>query len=504
MKQIIKTKMVFIALLFSTTIITGCQFNVSNEPLSKIVDTTTVLEIERAIIETTEVKPIQIGYAPLTDEEVLADLAENFPERAFEIVEIEESQWFPNYLEHGLVDEDGEVIPPIENEDQRYYYLQRAHIIKCLYTGFSFSTRSGGSGYLIRTPSEAYVRYGLDRAIRNYDDEENGIYITFVTTQLIHEDMPEFTFYRIIGEEIEDWGVGMRSVRIRIESDGEIIQEIEDLYQPTRFNPTHITGIIGSDDLEIHFLDLNSNGYLDMALRSGFGGSMRNEPHYYWLWSAESGQFVKNHTLTDISHSAGVSIRENGHVQAVHRIRTGHVMRLIFEYRDGDFEEVRMEEIYFGTTIMHTRDRINENMPIFQFQRIIEEEQDNGGSLVSIRILDDETGELVQEIEGLTQFISEGVPYHQYPTSQEALDAFQIRLVDLTGNGYLDMVLLTSFGGSMRNRPSYFWLWDVELSQFVEDEILREVSSMATVSVWEDGRVVAFARITIGSYAWRF
>ena len=65
---------------------------------------------------------------------------------------------------------------------------------------------------------------------------------------------------------------------------------------------------------------------------------------------------------------------------------------------------------------------------------------------------------------------------------------------DFNHDGYVDIQLHACEGGSMRNEPSLFWLWDAKQYKYVENEQLEEISSEASVTVEDDGRIRAYTR----------
>ena len=97
--------------------------------------------------------------------------------------------------------------------------------------------------------------------------------------------------------------------------------------------------------LNFHFADYNGDGYLDMGLRLHMGGPMGNSPHLFWLWDAQSGQFIRNAGLEEISWEATVSLDEDGRVYALTRISIWHDSVMVFEYIDGDFVAVQSREL---------------------------------------------------------------------------------------------------------------------------------------------------------------
>ena len=100
-------------------------------------------------------------------------------------------------------------------------------------------------------------------------------------------------------------------------------------------------------------------------------------------------------------------------------------------------------------------------------------------SVQSITVKDAQ-GRLVQEIAGLSTSNREAY----------AGNMFRLNFVDFNFDGFMDMALLRWDGGSAGNRPSYFWLWDSDLSQFIRNDFLEELSDFT--HVWADvetGRV---------------
>lgn len=110
-----------------------------------------------------------------------------------------------------------------------------------------------------------------------------------VVSMLIHPDLPEFTFSRIIGGYADAYYVydipAPIEVSIVIKDDsGTLVQTISGLSQSY--------GFINSD---ITFDDYNFDGYLDMRLmrwQDGAGGLLAHE--YFWLWDVGKKLFVLN------------------------------------------------------------------------------------------------------------------------------------------------------------------------------------------------------------------
>jgi hypothetical protein len=127
--------------------------------------------------------------------------------------------------------------------------------------------------------------------------EHQDFPVTFTTTMRIHDDMPEFTFHRIVGDlllEPCDEIPFPREVNILItDEEGSIIQSISGLTQSHPYM-----------DRDIEFADFNFDGYLDMRLQRwqhGAGGRLSIE--YFWLWDAEKSQFIMNEQLVEIDAS---------------------------------------------------------------------------------------------------------------------------------------------------------------------------------------------------------
>ena len=134
--------------------------------------------------------------------------------------------------------------------------------------------------------------------------------LIFTTTMRIHEDMPEFTFHRIVGDFVPDsWyelyeipHPNARDITIIIEDEeGNIIQSISGLTESN----------YGIDGGGMEFADYNFDGYLDMRLmRWSCGGESLRQIDYIWLWDTEEFQFVLNKPLMDID-AAGITANQD-------------------------------------------------------------------------------------------------------------------------------------------------------------------------------------------------
>jgi hypothetical protein len=65
---------------------------------------------------------------------------------------------------------------------------------------------------------------------------------------------------------------------------------------------------------------------------------------------------------------------------------------------------------------------------------------------------------------------------------------------DWNHDGYMDISLFYMPGGSMANRPTYFWLWDNQIKQFVRNKELDEVSEESRITLEDDHRISAITK----------
>lgn len=73
---------------------------------------------------------------------------------------------------------------------------------------------------------------------------------------------------------------------------------------------------------------------------------------------------------------------------------------------------------------------------------------------------------------------------------------FGFTLDDFNFDGYLDIELCCYEGGSMRNRPCYYWLWDIKKEKFIKNKDLEEMSWTASISTEKkDKRISVYTRV---------
>ena len=355
-----------------------------------------------------------------------------------------------------------------------------------------------------------------------YDDAPE--ILIFTTTARIHPDIPGFTFHRIVGDELPEPWYELplpREVNITIEDeDGKTIQTISDLMQSNVWDSI--------ETKEITFDDFNFDGYLDMRLlrwRDGAGGLLAN--YYFWLWDAENRQFVLNQKLMDIE-AAFINVNyDNQQIVAFNREPNpanytltfyeyrphGEFLRVAHEFnrRKPHYVEITRTNYITGevTVELHPfeEDIPADNPPDEIFMARVEINPDIPPLIMRLDIWEifgsnelehriditiwHEDGTLVQHIEGLQAWER---PLTDMP--------FNLHFEDYNQDGYMDMGLWRSRGGSMRNMPHYFWLWDTEQGKFVANDFLTDLSWGGTVQLWEDGTVRSFTRGSSQHYGW--
>ena len=311
-------------------------------------------------------------------------------------------------------------------------------------------------------------------------------------TLRIHPDMPEFTITRIAGDYISNAYYIFpepREVKIIItDENGVIIQEINNLTQSKR-----------SASGGLSFNDYNFDGYLDMRLmrwQDNAGGLLAHE--YYWLWDTTLQQFVMHEQLMKIGHSAWLKADQD--IQRIYvgnRYRGGH-SHLEYEYRDGEFFVTRRS--FMRPFDSSTRERY---VVIIDAQLLPNTLQGVNNYEVDI-LIETIDGEVVQEILGLTS----SYRYSRTMTWDIEIDPFNPLNFHVEYFwGAIKMGLRFAPGGSLMNDPHYFWLWDSDVGQFVENRMLEEMSCSG--SFWIDGNswlgaglIHTVSRISQGLYVW--
>ena len=363
------------------------------------------------------------------------------------------------------------------------------------------STHSAGSSAEYETEEVVTAELETDdetaiESESNFTDAD--FYEEFITTIRIHPDMPEFTVTRIVGEymsyETSEDGLfpEPRDVRIIIsDENGVIIQEINNLTQSNR----SVSGGLSFDDY-------NFDGYLDMRLlrwQDSAGGLLAQE--YFWLWDASSMQFVIHEQLTAIGHAAWLGAdQESRRIYVGNRYRGGHAL-LWYEYNDGWFSVVH--RAFTRPFDAPTDERLVVTMNARLLPYTV-----HSGNEYEVDITIETTGaerEVLQEIWGVSSSYSDP-PFFSWQAGTCSFNPLNFDIVYLAG-GNVIMSLRLAHGGSMRNDPHYFWLWDTGGRRFVEHMSLRDLSDFATVSFGHNswlgtGNVHAVTRISQGQYFW--
>jgi rhodanese-related sulfurtransferase len=173
---------------------------------------------------------------------------------------------------------------------------------------------------------------------------------TFTTFQRVHDDLPEFEF-RVDGNRVIEFDlqtyepVHWTSDSIRVHTltvtspDGRLNQVFEILYADNH--------LVTAESPGLSFDDYNFDGYLDISLWYGIGGTARNVPTYYWLWDNDAFEFAAceklgrlNNVAIDAEAQQIIEYMANG---AWNRITCYH------EYIDGILTVVKSVEVWHKT-----------------------------------------------------------------------------------------------------------------------------------------------------------
>jgi len=288
------------------------------------------------------------------------------------------------------------------------------------------------------------------------------------TTQQIHPDMPKFTFIRTFtpSSESNDLNFPTYDVSIYIlDANGVQIQQISGLQQQT--TPYNF---IDQPIMELSFIDLNFDGYMDMRLFSIFHSE--RYPfwgiHYHWLWDSRQQQFVLNQYLTD-------------------NITSGQVTHH-YAYIGGEFTEVRREETNWIR--LHPSHDAGQMIGVHIDSHYAPDTWGYGNPQLKHISIFNSDFELIQEIRDIHTNVYERHGFATVePTAVYSFATFNAHFVDYNGDGYLDFALATDMGGSLGNSPRRYWMWCPTQNQFVENESLSELSIFGAVGSMGDGRI---------------
>ncbi|WP_310602057.1 rhodanese-like domain-containing protein, partial [Anaerosporobacter sp.] len=179
--------------------------------------------------------------------------------------------------------------------------------------------------------------------------------IDITTTMKVNEEMPEFTVH-ITGNNIKRYTESddesicyvwfdancIENMSI-IDDEGNLVQSIGGMDTENKYSEEYLYGV--------SFEDWNFDGNLDIGLSICPGGSLRNTPHYYWLWDEKLGRFVENKELMDMSDMAGISIdKENESISCFMRYGSAGSMSMTYKYIDGRYILVYSSEMLIEST----------------------------------------------------------------------------------------------------------------------------------------------------------
>jgi len=110
------------------------------------------------------------------------------------------------------------------------------------------------------------------------------------------------------------------------------------------------------------------------------------------------------------------------------------------------------------------------------------------------------------EISKLTVLHKNGRVKQEFPglntiTTIGENDMYGLSFDDWNFDGYLDISLFKYPGGTMMNRPHYYWLWDITAGEFVENTELQELSEYSFLEAdYENNQVISRSRGGSGHY----
>ena len=318
-----------------------------------------------------------------------------------------------------------------------------------------------------------------DEIIELSIEDENVINYK-ITTLIIHEDLPEFTFTYIVSidptAKVQSGGRTMQPVQINIkieDSDGNIIQSISSISRSERFL-----------DRGLSFADYNFDGYLDMRLEGWQdGAAWVLSDDFYWLWDKETAQFVLNERLIEIGQGSRISTnQETRQIVVSNENNRSDILMYFYKYLDGDFIEMEYRDSIEYTTTL----RIHEDLPEFTFTRIVSndttiEAASGYFDLEPIRVdikIEDGDGNIIQSISDISQnrtFIRENLTFDDY-----------------NFDGYLDMRLRRwQDGAGALLADDYFWLWDKDSTQFVLNGQLMDIGQAVSLRADQETRRIS-------------
>jgi hypothetical protein len=238
----------------------------------------------------------------------------------------------------GSVDSNELIAAMLENT----HYILHDEIVTDEYFAHVFGLEETPDGFFMPHDREILRHNLTDETLREVISAWQPEKVIFRTTQRVHVDMPEFTFYRIVGDHLsgesdyEFAGIERYATIIIKDENGNLIQKIDGIAQGG-----HSSWSLAVDDdtFGIRFADFNFDGYLDMWVHTAINpGSAGGAWARYWLWNAETGQFEENAQLSAIHNMSYLSVDEDSQ-QVLDRFRFSgeHWQTRVFEYINGEF-----------------------------------------------------------------------------------------------------------------------------------------------------------------------
>jgi len=113
-----------------------------------------------------------------------------------------------------------------------------------------------------------------------------------------------------------------------------------------------------NNPFNFHLLDYNGDGYLDMGLRVGTGGSQMGDPHHFWLWNAESRQFVRSPELERISDGGSIWLTDDGYIRSWSRLSFSDRSTRTFAFINGELTLIQTELVEHVYDLEESRGRM--------------------------------------------------------------------------------------------------------------------------------------------------